>query len=79
MGSLPIDAVLDEAMSQLRDRSTLVLEAPPGAGKTTRVPARILDERLAGGGDVLVLQPRRLAARMAATFVASERGCSGVL
>jgi ATP-dependent helicase HrpB len=48
-----------------------VLEAPPGAGKTTRVPAALLD---LGPREVLVLEPRRLAARLAARFVAGERG-----
>ena len=52
-----------------------MLEAPPGAGKTTRVPPALLsfDPR-----DVLVLEPRRLAARLAARFVAGERGESSV-
>lgn len=48
-----------------------MLEAPPGAGKTTRVPPALLD---LGPGEVLVLEPRRIAARMAARFVAAERG-----
>jgi ATP-dependent helicase HrpB len=51
-----------------------VLEAPPGAGKTTRVPPALLDAGLAGGKEILVLQPRRLAARLAAARVAEERG-----
>lgn len=50
------------------------MEAPPGAGKTTRLPSALLDAGVAGGGDVLVLEPRRLAARMAARRVAEERG-----
>ncbi len=51
-----------------------MIEAPPGAGKTTRVPIALLDAGLSGGGDVWVLEPRRLAARMAARHVAEERG-----
>jgi ATP-dependent helicase HrpB len=68
---LPIDPLLPDIVQHLRTANNLVLEAPPGAGKTTRVPAALLalDER-----DVLVLEPRRLAARLAARFVAAERG-----
>ena len=64
---LPIDDVLPHIPAS----GNLVIEAPPGAGKTTRVPPALL----AGGrGDVLVLEPRRLAARLAARRVASELG-----
>ncbi len=70
--ALPIDALLPEVTRALRGHASLVIEAEPGAGKTTRVPPVLLD--LAGGRDVLVLEPRRLAARLAATFVARERG-----
>src|SRR5713101_5253024 len=68
---LPIDSLIPEIVSHLRSANTLVLEAPPGAGKTTRVPSALLalDSR-----DVLVLEPRRLAARLAARFVAAEMG-----
>ena len=71
---LPIDALLPEAVESLRRAPGLVIEAPPGAGKTTRVPPALLDAGLANGGEVLVLEPRRLAARMAARRVAEERG-----
>jgi ATP-dependent helicase HrpB len=71
MTSLPIDSLLPDIVSSLRARPNLVLEAPPGAGKTTRVPPALLE---AGFGEVLVLEPRRLAARLAARRVASERG-----
>jgi ATP-dependent helicase HrpB len=74
MQSLPIDALLPEVIETLRHASALVIEAPPGAGKTTRVPSAILDAGLAKGGDVIVLEPRRLAARMSARRVAEERG-----
>jgi ATP-dependent helicase HrpB len=68
---LPIDALIPDILAHLRQANTLVLEAPPGAGKTTCVPAALLD---LGAGEVLVLEPRRLAARLAARFVAGERG-----
>lgn len=53
---------------------SLVLEAPPGAGKTTRVPAALLDANTARGKEIIVLQPRRLPTRLAANRVAEERG-----
>jgi ATP-dependent helicase HrpB len=66
---LPIDDLLPQIKEELRRSRRLVIEAPPGAGKTTRVPAALLEF-----GDVLVLEPRRIAARMAARRVASELG-----
>lgn len=71
---LPIDPLLPEIVASLRARATLVLEAPPGAGKTTRVPRALLDAGLAGDGQIVVLEPRRLAARLAARRVADELG-----
>jgi ATP-dependent helicase HrpB len=71
---LPIDPLLPEVVAALRAASSLVIEAPPGAGKTTRVPAALLDAGLAETGEILVLQPRRLPARLAAERVADERG-----
>ncbi len=68
---LPIDALLPTLLDSLRVSPNLVLQAEPGAGKTTRVPPALLDT-VAGG--VLVLEPRRLAARMAARRVAFEMG-----
>jgi ATP-dependent helicase HrpB len=68
---LPIDPLLPEVAAHLGEHPNLVLEAPPGAGKTTRVPPALLE---ISEGEVLVLEPRRLAARLAARFVASERG-----
>lgn len=70
---LPIDPLLPELVAALRTRDALVLEAPPGAGKTTRVPPALLDAGLAGQKDIVVLQPRRLATRLAAARVAEER------
>lgn len=74
MQPLPIDSLLPEAVASLRRRPSLVVEAPPGAGKTTRLPPALLDAGLAGGRDILVLEPRRIAARMSARRVAEERG-----
>lgn len=74
MQRLPVDEILPAAVETLRRGRSLVVEAPPGAGKTTRLPSALLDAGVAGGGDVLVLEPRRLAARMAARRVAEERG-----
>jgi ATP-dependent helicase HrpB len=68
---LPIDEVLPEILSALKHSPNLVIEAAPGAGKTTRVPPEIL--KLVDG-DVVVLEPRRIAARMAARRVAAEMG-----
>src|SRR5665213_1644288 len=68
---LPIDDLLPRIIDALGASGNLVIEAPPGAGKTTRVPPALLDK---GRGEVLVLEPRRLAARLAARRVASELG-----
>jgi len=73
---LPIDPLLPEIVDTLRSRARLVLRAPPGAGKTTRVPAALLDAGIANGKHVVILEPRRIAARAAAEFVAGERGGS---
>ena len=74
MRPLPIDALLPEVVTALRGAPALVLRAAPGAGKTTRVPATLLDAGLAGERRVLVLEPRRIAARAAAEFIAGDRG-----
>jgi ATP-dependent helicase HrpB len=70
---LPIDAVLPELAAVLRQGSCAVLQAPTGAGKTTRVPPALLDAAL-GPGRILLLEPRRIAARAAARRMAQERG-----
>src|SRR5258705_13096646 len=67
---LPIDAVLDELRGALAARASAVLVAPPGAGKTTRVPLALIDERWVGARKILVLEPRRIAARAAAERMA---------
>lgn len=70
---LPIDLVLGELVSLLKQQKTLVLEAPPGAGKTTRAPLALL-EVVPPGSEILVGEPRRVAARLAAERVAAELG-----
>jgi ATP-dependent helicase HrpB len=69
--SLPVDTLLPEILTSLQQRPNLVLEAAPGAGKTTRVPPALL---ALVPGDVIVLEPRRIAARLAARRVAFELG-----
>jgi ATP-dependent helicase HrpB len=68
---LPIDALLPEIVASLSREKYLVIEAPPGAGKTTRIPPALL---AVAHGEIVVLEPRRLAARMAARRVAAELG-----
>lgn len=70
---LPIDALLPPIVQALRAHSGAVIRAETGAGKTTRVPSAILDEATRSGV-VLLLEPRRLAARLAAARMAQERG-----
>ena len=71
MSALPVDAILPEVLASLERIPNLVVEAPPGAGKTTRVPPAVLG--VVRGG-VVVLEPRRIAARMSARRVAAEMG-----
>jgi ATP-dependent helicase HrpB len=66
---LPVDALVPDILASLNQASNLVIEAEPGAGKTTRIPAALLS---AVSGQVLVLEPRRIAARLAARRVAWE-------
>ncbi|HMI93528.1 MAG TPA: DEAD/DEAH box helicase, partial [Polyangiales bacterium] len=72
MQSLPIDAHVPELIAALRAAPNLVLVAEPGAGKTTRMPRALLDAGFAADGEIIVLEPRRIAARMAARRVAEE-------
>ncbi|MCG5510887.1 ATP-dependent helicase HrpB [Ectothiorhodospira lacustris] len=69
----PIDVVLPQVMQALAEQGAAVLQAPPGAGKTTRVPLAALDAPWCTG-TILMLQPRRLATRGAALFMAGLRG-----
>jgi len=71
---LPIDEALPPLTGALRSHNVAVLVAPPGAGKTTRVPLVLLDEAWAAGRKILVLEPRRLAARAAAERMARTLG-----
>ncbi|MGA3227923.1 MAG: ATP-dependent helicase HrpB [Acidobacteriaceae bacterium] len=69
IAALPVDAILPEILESLKRSPNLVIEAPPGAGKTTRVPPALLE---LVSGEVVVLEPRRIAARLAARRVAWE-------
>jgi ATP-dependent helicase HrpB len=71
---LPIDAVLDELTGMLARHNAAVLVAPPGAGKTTRVPLALLDAPWRRGGKIIVLEPRRIAARASAERMAKSLG-----
>ena len=71
---LPIDTALPALTAALRSANAAVLVAPPGAGKTTRVPLVLRDEPWAAGKKILVLEPRRLAARAAAARMAATLG-----
>ena len=72
--NFPIDALLPQVRDSLAAHPRLVLEAPPGAGKTTQVPPALLDAPWLGGRRIVMLEPRRVAARAAAQFMAAQRG-----
>lgn len=69
---LPIYEVEDALIRALQDSNRVILQAPTGSGKSTQVPQMLLRHRLLGAGQVVILQPRRLAARLLAARVASE-------
>ena len=69
----PIDELLPRILVSLAAHPRLVLEAPPGAGKTTQVPPALLDQPWLAGRKILMLEPRRVAARAAAQFMARQR------
>src|SRR5438067_753171 len=70
---LPIEPVLPQLIEALHDHNGAVLRAPTGSGKTTRVAPAILDAGLAGAQSIVMLEPRRVAARAAARRIAFER------
>ncbi len=74
MTALPIVSLRADLARVLRGSSRVILQAPTGSGKSTQVPQYLLDDDLTGPGRIIVLQPRRLAARMLAKRVAEERG-----
>src|SRR5688572_6089650 len=74
MDFLPVDEALPHLKAVLAERTAAVLVAPPGAGKTTRVPLALLDAPWLGGRKILMQEPRRLAARAAARRMASTLG-----
>ncbi len=71
---LPIYELEQRIIAELNTQSRLILQAPTGSGKSTQVPQILLDHGLLGAGQVVILQPRRLATRLLAARVASERG-----
>ncbi len=72
--NFPIDALLSDILASLAAHPRLVLEAPPGAGKTTRVPLALLDQDWLQGRRIVILEPRRVAARAAAAYMAQQLG-----
>ncbi len=72
--ALPIQAILPEIVAALQGANSLVVQAPPGSGKTTLLPLALLEQPWLAGGKIVVLEPRRLAARMAARRMASLLG-----
>jgi len=74
MNPLPIEESLPRLRAEFDRAPRLVLSAPPGAGKTTRVPLALLDAPWMAGKKILMLEPRRLAARRAASYMAAQLG-----
>src|SRR5216683_5316025 len=74
LADLPIEPVIPALRAAVRDGRAAVLQAPPGAGKTTRVPLALLDEDWLAGNRIVMLEPRRLATRAAARRMAALRG-----
>src|SRR5690606_27943312 len=71
---LPIENVIPQILEELRRRTRLVISAPPGAGKTTRVPLALLGEGWLAGRKLVLVEPRRIAARAAAERMAATLG-----
>jgi ATP-dependent helicase HrpB len=74
LSQLPIDSLLPEIVATLEQQNELILEAEPGAGKTTRVPLALLDQPWLAGQKIILLEPRRLAAKAAAQRLAQQLG-----
>jgi ATP-dependent helicase HrpB len=74
LSSLPIVSLRGDLARVLRAHDRVIVQAPTGSGKSTQIPQYLLDDGLAGSGRIVVLQPRRLAARLLAKRVAEERG-----
>jgi ATP-dependent helicase HrpB len=70
----PVDEVVEPLLDALQQAGCAILEAPPGAGKSTRVPLCLLNRSGTGQGRILMLEPRRVAARSVATFMAAQLG-----
>jgi len=71
---LPINNIIPDLLNTLESQTTILLQAPPGAGKTTRVPLALMDAPWREGRKILMLEPRRLAARSAARYMAGQMG-----
>ena len=71
---LPVQQILPSLRAGLRDHPTVILSAPPGSGKTTAVPPALVNEPWLAGKKIIMLEPRRLAARLAAAFIAAQQG-----
>src|SRR5437773_9039069 len=74
MRSLPIFEIQQKVLDALTRERRLIITAPTGSGKSTQVPQMLLDGELLVDGQVVILQPRRLPARMLAAWVAQQRG-----
>ena len=72
--ALPIDGLLPNLLERLKEQTNAVLIAAPGAGKTTRVPLSLLDASWLKGQKIIMLEPRRMAARAAARYMAASLG-----
>ncbi|MEP1266979.1 MAG: DEAD/DEAH box helicase, partial [Marinobacter sp.] len=71
---LPINNIIPDLLNTLESQTTILLQAPPGAGKTTRVPLALMDAPWRENRKILMLEPRRLAARSAARYMAGQMG-----
>ncbi len=71
---LPITEVIDEVKNHLQKENTLIVNAPPGAGKSTLLPLVLLEEAWLNGQKIIMLEPRRLAARTIAMRLAELLG-----